>query len=107
MTGRGGLLLRGMRWRLGASVLIVLTATIAVATAVLGPLYPHTAGDSVLRRTVDSALVQERGVTVLPASDQANPLGPGPAGRAGRAARRERAALVRIPYHDRDERRPF
>jgi putative ABC transport system permease protein len=76
VSGRGGLLLRGMRWRLGASVLIVLTATIAVATAVLGPLYLHTAGDSVLRRTVDSAPVQERGVTVLPASDQANPLAP-------------------------------
>ncbi len=51
VTTRGGLLLRGMRWRLGTSVLTVLTATIAVATAVLGPLYLHTAGDSVLRQT--------------------------------------------------------
>ena len=44
-----------MRWRLGVSVLTLLTTTIAVAAAVLGPLYLHTASDSVLRRTVADA----------------------------------------------------
>ncbi len=69
-----GLLLRGVRWRLGVSVLTVLTATIAVATAVLGPLYLHTADDSVLRQTIASAPVQDRGVTLVTSSDQAHPL---------------------------------
>jgi hypothetical protein len=69
-----GLLLRGMRWRLGTSWLTVLTATIAVATAVLGPLYLYTAGDSVLQQTVASAAVQARGVTVSTYSDQEHPL---------------------------------
>ena len=52
MSRRGTLLVRGMRWRLGASLLTVLAATIAV----LGPLYLHTAGDSVVRRTVAEGL---------------------------------------------------
>src|SRR5579875_2604846 len=69
-----GLLLRGMRWRLGLSLLTVLTAAIAVATAVLGPMYLHTAGDSVLRRTVDSAAVQTRGVTLTPYYSPTNAL---------------------------------
>jgi putative ABC transport system permease protein len=69
-----GLLLRGMRWRLGLSLLTVLTAAIAVATAVLGPMYLHTAGDSVLRRTVDSAAVQSRGVTLTPYYSPTNAL---------------------------------
>lgn len=71
---RGGLLVRGMRWRLGGSLLTVLTASIAVATAVLGPLYLHTAGDSVLRRIVASAAVQDRGVTVSSQPGDAQPL---------------------------------
>jgi putative ABC transport system permease protein len=53
-----------MRWRLGGSLLTVVAATIAVATAVLGPLYLHTAGDSVLRRTVAAAPVQDSGLTL-------------------------------------------
>jgi putative ABC transport system permease protein len=73
---RAGLLLRGMRWRLGTSLLTVLTTTIAVATAVLGPMYLLTAGDSVVRRTVADAAVQDRGLTVLPTTDRVHPLGP-------------------------------
>lgn len=69
-----GLLLRGVRWRLGLSLLTVLTAAIAVATAVLGPMYLHTAGDSVLRRAVDSAALQTRGVTVTPYYTPTRPL---------------------------------
>src|ERR1700733_8555686 len=62
-----------MRWRLGASLLTVLTATIAVATAVLGPLYLHTAGDSVVRQAVSSAPVQTTGVSLY--RDQSNAIG--------------------------------
>ncbi len=62
---RGSILLRGMRWRLGASVLTVLTATIAVGVAVLGPLYLRTAGDSVVRTTINSAAIPDRGASLI------------------------------------------
>ena len=91
MTGRGVLLARGMRWRLGASLLTVLAATIAVATAVVGPLYLHTAGDSVLRRTVAAAPVQNSGLTL-----------PGYAAGAGnyrRVAQAEHEALALAGPH--------
>ncbi len=51
MRPGGALLVRGIRWRLGTSLLTVLTAAIAVGAAVLGPLYLRTAGDSVVRTT--------------------------------------------------------
>jgi putative ABC transport system permease protein len=70
----GGLLLRGIRWRLALSVLTVLTTTVAVAAAVLGPLYLHAAGDSVLRRVVSSAPVQSSGTTLLAYHDEAHPI---------------------------------
>jgi putative ABC transport system permease protein len=74
VSRRGALLVRGMRWRLGASLLTVLAATIAVATAVLGPLYLHTAGDSVVRRTVAEAPVQTSGLTLALDSTQTDAL---------------------------------
>ncbi len=58
------LLLRGMRWRLGISLLTVLTSGIAVGAAVVGPLYLRTARDSVLRSTVAGAAVEDRGATL-------------------------------------------
>lgn len=72
MTARGGLPLQGMRWRLGASVLTVVTAAIAVWAAVLGPLHLYTAADSVLRATVAAAAVQDSGVTLVTAAAQAD-----------------------------------
>jgi putative ABC transport system permease protein len=65
---------RGMRWRLGISLLTVLTSAIAVGAAVLGPLYLETAGDSVLRRAVSSAAVESRGLTLNPASGRVGTL---------------------------------
>ncbi|MGH2871150.1 MAG: FtsX-like permease family protein, partial [Solirubrobacteraceae bacterium] len=70
----GGLLIRGVRWRLGASLLTVLTAAIAVATAALGPLYLRAAGDSVVRQTVAQAAVQDRGLTLSPGPNLVHPL---------------------------------
>ncbi len=75
MKAGGALLLRGMRWRLGASVLTVLTAAIAVGAAVLGPLYLWTAGDSVVRTTVASASVEAQGATLSAAPGQVASLG--------------------------------
>src|ERR1700684_760545 len=70
MRGSLGLLLRGMRWRLGISLLTVLTSAVAVGAAVLGPLYLWTAGDSVVRTTVTSASVNARGATLAPPHGQ-------------------------------------
>src|ERR1700722_3478392 len=53
-----------MRWRLGISLLTVLTSAVAVGAAVLGPLYLWTAGDSVVRTTLTSASVNARGATL-------------------------------------------
>ena len=70
MRASAALLLRGMRWRLGTSLLTVLTSTIAVGAAVLGPLYLHTADDSVVRSTVKAVPVEARGATVGAPSGQ-------------------------------------
>src|ERR1700684_1758253 len=75
MRASAALLLRGMRWRLGTSLLTVLTSTIAVGAAVLGPLYLHTAGDSVVRSIVKSAAVDARGATVSAPPAQVATLG--------------------------------
>lgn len=77
MSASRSLLVRGIRWRLGASlltVLTVLTATVAVGAAVLGPLYLRTAGDSVVRTTITSAPVYRTGVTILYPSGQAEAI---------------------------------
>lgn len=59
-----------MRWRLGISLLTVLTSAIAVGAAVLGPLYLQTAGDSVVRSTIASAPIEGRGTTLAQAPGQ-------------------------------------
>ena len=64
MRPSGLLLWRGMRWRLGISLLTVLTSAIAVGAAVLGPLYLQAAGDSVVRTTLGAASVEDSGATV-------------------------------------------
>jgi putative ABC transport system permease protein len=53
-----------MRWRLGISLLTVLTSTIAVGAAVLGPLYLQAAGDSVVRTTLGAAPIENSGATL-------------------------------------------
>jgi hypothetical protein len=65
MTGSTSLLVRGIRWRLGSSILTVVISMIAVAAALLGPLYLRAAGDSVVHTSVDSSTIADRGVTLL------------------------------------------
>ncbi len=72
---KAGFLLRGMRWRAGASLLTVITSAIAVGAAVLGPRYLHTAGDSTVRSTLATAPVQTRGVTLSSLPGQPTGLG--------------------------------
>jgi putative ABC transport system permease protein len=64
-----------MRWRLGTSLLTVLTSTIAVGAAVLGPLYLHTAGDSVVRSIVKASAVDASGATLSSPPGQVATLG--------------------------------
>lgn len=64
------MLLRGIRWRLGASVLTVLTAALAVGVAVFGPLYLQAAGDSLVRGAIGAASVQTSGLTLIPRPGQ-------------------------------------
>jgi len=71
----GLLLWRGMRWRLGISLLTILTSAIAVGAAVLGPLYLQAAGDSVVRTTLAAASTEERGATLSALPGQVLSLG--------------------------------
>jgi hypothetical protein len=57
---RGGatsVLVRGVRWRLMGSLLVVITAAIAVGAAVVGPLFLRAGGDSLVRQAVAAATV--------------------------------------------------
>jgi putative ABC transport system permease protein len=65
-TRAGSVLLRGMRWRLTGSILIVLTAAIAMGTAIVGPLYLQAGGDSLVRRALATAPEDRTGFTVVP-----------------------------------------
>lgn len=51
------MLVRGVRWRLMASLLVVITAAIAVGAAVVGPLFLRAGGDSLVRQAVADATV--------------------------------------------------
>lgn len=62
------MLLRGMRWRLGASLLMVFASAVAVGAALLGPLYLRAASDSLIRSAVAAAPVQQAGLAFTPAA---------------------------------------
>jgi hypothetical protein len=50
-------LVRGFRWRLVSSLLVVITAAIAVGAAIVGPLFLRAGGDSLVRQAVAGATV--------------------------------------------------
>jgi hypothetical protein len=52
-------LVRGVRWRLMGSLLVVITAAIAVGAAVVGPLFLRAGGDSLVRQAVADATVSK------------------------------------------------
>jgi putative ABC transport system permease protein len=52
-------LIRGVRWRLMGSLLVVITAAIAVGAAVVGPLFLRAGGDSLVRQAVADAPVSK------------------------------------------------
>ena len=58
MTGGArSVLVRGVRWRLMGSLLVVITAAIAVGAAVVGPLFLRAGGDSLVRQAVAGTTV--------------------------------------------------
>lgn len=59
-------LVRGIRWRLMASLLIVITAAIAVGTAIVGPLFLRAGGDSLVRRGVATAGLADTSLELVP-----------------------------------------
>ncbi|MGH2852183.1 MAG: hypothetical protein ACRDLP_16405 [Solirubrobacteraceae bacterium] len=71
---RGGArsaLARGIRWRLMGSLLVVITAAIAVGTAVVGPLFLRAGGDSLIRQAVAAAGPSETGFELVPTTNSA------------------------------------
>jgi putative ABC transport system permease protein len=59
-------LVRGIRWRLMSSLLVVITAAIAVGTAIVGPLFLRAGGDSLVRRAVADAGVLDTRFDLVP-----------------------------------------
>ncbi len=64
-------LVRGIRWRLMGSLLVVITAAIAVGTAIVGPLFIRAGGDSLVRRAMASASSSDTTFELAPAVDNA------------------------------------
>ncbi len=59
-------LVRGIRWRLTGSLLVVITAAIAVGAAIVGPLYLRAGGDSLVRQAVADASLSRTSFKLTP-----------------------------------------
>lgn len=57
-----GVVLRGLRWRLATTVMLLVTGTLAVATAILAPLYVPSAKDALVVSLVRSTSLQQDGL---------------------------------------------
>jgi hypothetical protein len=64
LAGPAVVLVRGLRWRRWASLVLVLCATVTVAGAATGPLWGRAAQASLLARTLQDARVSELAWTV-------------------------------------------
>lgn len=64
---RIALLLAGLRWRLGSSLAMLVMAVVAVAIGAFGPIYLHSADQSVLDSTLAGAPSENLGLTLQPA----------------------------------------
>ncbi len=65
------MLVRGIRWRLMSSLLVVTTAAIAVGAAIVGPLFLRAGGDSLVRRAVADASVLDTRFELVPVAGAA------------------------------------
>ncbi len=65
------MLVRGIRWRLMGSLLVVITAAIAVGTAIVGPLFLRAGGDSLVRQAVGAAAASDTSFELVPVTGAA------------------------------------
>ena len=65
------MLVRGVRWRLVGSLLVVTTAAIAAGAAIVGPLFLRAGGDSLIRRAVAGAGVARTSFELVPVAHPA------------------------------------
>ncbi len=61
-------LARGIRWRATGSLLVVITAAIAVGTAIVGPLFLQAGGDSLVRQAVSAASASKTSFGLTPST---------------------------------------
>jgi putative ABC transport system permease protein len=66
--GAGSVLVQGIRWRLMGSLLVVITAAIAVGTAIVGPLFLRAGGDSLVRQAAAGASAFQTSFKLSPLS---------------------------------------
>jgi putative ABC transport system permease protein len=59
-----GLAIRGLWWRKGVSIAILLVAVTTVLAAAIGPLYAHAGSESILQDTLRTAKVSDVGVEI-------------------------------------------
>jgi hypothetical protein len=64
-------LVRGIRWRLMGSILVVVTAAIALGTAIVGPLFLRAGGDSLVRQAVGTAAASDTSFGLVPVTGAA------------------------------------
>jgi putative ABC transport system permease protein len=64
---------RSLRWRLGASLIMVTVATVGIAAASFGPIFLRGGDQSVLRSTLNAADPSNVGLTLLTVNDHVTP----------------------------------
>jgi putative ABC transport system permease protein len=81
---------RSLRWRLGASLIMLTVATVGIAAASFGPIFLRGGDQSVLQAKLDAANPANVGLSLLAANDHVSPgqlrhaaqsVPPGPGGR--------------------------
>ncbi|MGH9029384.1 MAG: hypothetical protein ACRDV4_07195, partial [Acidimicrobiales bacterium] len=70
---RIALLLAGLRWRAGSSLAMLVVAVVGVGVAAFGPIYLHSADQTILDGTLAAAPQGNTGLTLQPASGEGNP----------------------------------
>lgn len=70
---RFSLLLSGLRWRAGSTIALLVVSVVAIGVGAFGPIYLHSADQSILDATLASAPPGADGLTLQPAHGAARP----------------------------------
>ncbi len=70
---RWGLLVAGARWRVWSTLSMLAVAVVALALSAFGPLYLHSADQSILNGSLDAAPAANIGLTLQPSGTTASP----------------------------------